>query len=260
MRTIKKSLLGMLLLVFIFTTKSFGQDAPKEEFKSVFITVTTGHWSDDPNVDGADWMKTEKEYFEKVTMKNDLIIGSGYYTHYFTPDNSEVLFVSVYANWEDIEKANDVTAKLIEQGWPDEAARFCMLWMTGLMAPTAFRRGGFVAIDFINQFIPSIINVILSMVLLLLSLLVLITSVQIGYAEVTGFGGRFATASLYIPVSIDLQNWYRIPRSWMMMSLLIGCVLLILVNLELIGRNIIFKLGKGNLLPKIHDDTSMEIT
>ena len=144
--------------------------------------------------------------------------------------------------------------------WPDEAARFCMLWMTGLMAPTAFRRGGFVAIDFINQFIPSIINVILSMFLLLLSLLVLITSVQIGYAEVTGFGGRFATASLYIPVSIDLQNWYRIPRSWMMMSLLIGCVLLILVNLELIGRNIIFKLGKGNLLPKIHDDTSMEIT
>ncbi len=144
--------------------------------------------------------------------------------------------------------------------WPDEAARFCMLWMTGLMAPTAFRRGGFVAIDFINQFIPSIINVILSMVLLLLSLLVLITSVQIGYAEVTGFGGRFATASLYIPMSIDLQNWYRIPRSWMMMSLLIGCVLLILVNLELIGRNIIFKLGKGNLLPKIHDDTSMEIT
>ena len=144
--------------------------------------------------------------------------------------------------------------------WPDEAARFCMLWMTGLMAPTAFRRGGFVAIDFINQFIPNIINVILSMVLLLLSLLVLITSVQIGYAEVTGFGGRFATASLYFPVSIDLQNWYRIPRSWMMMSLLIGCVLLILVNLELIGRNIIFKLGKGNLLPKIHDDTSMEIT
>ena len=31
--------------------------------------------------------------------------------------------------------------------WPDEAARFCMLWMTGLMAPTAFRTGGFVAID-----------------------------------------------------------------------------------------------------------------
>ena len=142
--------------------------------------------------------------------------------------------------------------------WPDEAARFCMLWMTGLMAPTAFRRGGFVAIDFITQFIPNIINLILSMLLLLLSLLVLISAVRIGYAEVTGFGGRFATASLYIPITIDFQNWYRIPRSWMMMSLFVGCILLISVNLELIGRSILLKLGKDNLLPKIHDDTSME--
>ena len=70
MRTIKRSLLGMLLLVFIFTTKSFGQDAPKEEFKSVFITVTTGHWSDDPNVDGADWMKTEKALRLKQVLPN----------------------------------------------------------------------------------------------------------------------------------------------------------------------------------------------
>jgi TRAP-type transport system small permease protein len=33
--------------------------------------------------------------------------------------------------------------------WPEEASRFLMLWSTGLMAPTAFRRGGFVAIDMI---------------------------------------------------------------------------------------------------------------
>jgi len=124
MKTIKKLLLAMLMLAFMFTTKTIAQDEVKnEEFQSVFLTVTTGHWSDDPNVDGADWLKTEKEYFEKVTMKNNLIIGSGYYTHYFTPDNSEVLFVSVYANWEDIDKASDVTAKLIEEGWPDEAER-----------------------------------------------------------------------------------------------------------------------------------------
>ena len=144
--------------------------------------------------------------------------------------------------------------------WPDEAARFCMLWMTGLMAPTAFRRGGFVAIDFITQFLPNIINFILTMLLLLTSLIVLITAVKIGYAEVTGFGGRFTTASLYIPTSLDFQNWFKIPRSWMMMSLLIGCALLILVNIELIGRNILLRLGKDNLLPKVHDDTSMEVS
>lgn len=123
MKTIKNVLFGMLAFTILFTSKSFGQEAPKEEYKPVFLTVTTSHWSTDPNVDPSDWLKTEKEYFDKVTMKNDLIIGSGYYTHYFTPDNSEVLFVSVYKNWEDIEKANDITNKLIEEGWPNEEER-----------------------------------------------------------------------------------------------------------------------------------------
>ena len=31
--------------------------------------------------------------------------------------------------------------------WPEEAARFLMLWATGLMIGTAFRRGGFVSIE-----------------------------------------------------------------------------------------------------------------
>jgi hypothetical protein len=123
MRTIKNIMFGMLAFTILFTTKSFGQETTKEEFKPVFITITTGHWSNDPNVDTSDWLKTEKEYFDKVTKKNDLIIGSGYYTHYFTPDNSEVLFVSVYKNWDDIEKANDITSKLIEEGWPNKEER-----------------------------------------------------------------------------------------------------------------------------------------
>jgi len=128
MKIIKKLSIGLLVFIFMFTSNIIAQDeAKKEEFKPVYLTVTTGHWSDDPNVDGADWLKTEKEYFEKVTMKNDLIIGSGYYTHYFTADNSEVIFVSVYKNWEDIEKANDVTAKLVEEAWPDKEKREAFL-------------------------------------------------------------------------------------------------------------------------------------
>lgn len=124
MKTIKNLLLGMLVFAFMLTTKTYGQEEePKEEFKPVFITVTTGHWSSDPDVDYSDWLKTEKEYFDKVTMKNDLVIGSGYYRHFYTPDNSEILFVSVYSSWEDIEKSNDVTAKLVEEAWPDEEAR-----------------------------------------------------------------------------------------------------------------------------------------
>ncbi|MEM8662755.1 MAG: TRAP transporter small permease subunit, partial [Pseudomonadota bacterium] len=38
--------------------------------------------------------------------------------------------------------------------WPDEAARFAMLWMTGVIAPSAYRYGGFVAIDVISNALP----------------------------------------------------------------------------------------------------------
>ncbi|CUH50375.1 TRAP transporter small permease [Ruegeria atlantica] len=137
--------------------------------------------------------------------------------------------------------------------WPDEAARFCMLWMTGLMAPTAFRRGGFVAIDMVPLMLPRGIGQTLNILLLLVSLAVLLVAVKIGWSEVTGFGGKFATAALYLPTSFGFDEWYRIPRSWMMASLLVGVILLISVNIELILRAVVTLLGGGHLLPDIAD-------
>ena len=81
--------------------------------------------------------------------------------------------------------------------WPDEAARFCMLWMTGLMGPTAFRRGGFVAIDMVGRALPNVMFQFLNIILLLISLVVLVVAVKIGWGEVTGFGGRFKIAAIY---------------------------------------------------------------
>ena len=49
------------------STSFFGQEKPKEEFQPVFLAATTVHRSTDPNVDFTDWLKTEKEYFDKVT-------------------------------------------------------------------------------------------------------------------------------------------------------------------------------------------------
>lgn len=135
--------------------------------------------------------------------------------------------------------------------WPDEAARFCMLWMTGLMAPTAFRRGGFVSIDTLVRLLPKAVGALLSLLLLFMSLLVLIVAVQIGWSEVTGFAGRFATASLYLPTDMSFENWFRVPRSWMMASLLVGVVLLISVNVELILRALVRMLGGGDQLPPV---------
>ena len=135
--------------------------------------------------------------------------------------------------------------------WPDEAARFCMLWMTGLMAPTAFRRGGFVAIDMVPMMLPRIAGSLLTLLLLLVSLAVLLVAINIGWSEVTGFGGKFATAALYLPASVGFDEWYRIPRSWMMASLLVGIFLLISVNIELVLRSVISLLGGTQLLPEI---------
>lgn len=137
--------------------------------------------------------------------------------------------------------------------WPDEAARFCMLWMTGLMAPIAFRRGGFVAIDMIEILLPQIVRTVLNIALLLLCLTVLYWAAKIGYKEVTGFSGTFTTASLYVPTSLDFSDWYRLPRSTMMASLLVGVWLMISVNIELLLRALIGAVGHGDALPLIEE-------
>lgn len=122
--------------------------------------------------------------------------------------------------------------------WPEETSRFLMLWSTGLMAPTAFRRGGFVAIDMILRLLPRQVATMISLLLLSLAALVLWIALGIGWSEVTGLGGRFETDSLWIPASLDFATWMKVPKSWMMASMLVGVALLLLVAVELILRNI----------------------
>ncbi len=127
--------------------------------------------------------------------------------------------------------------------WPDEAARFMMLWMTGLMAPMAYRRGGFVAIDMLIEALPKGIGALLSLFLLVVSGFVLAFAIPIGLGEITGFSAKFATASLFIPTALDFSEWLRVPRWWMMLSLLVGVILLLIVNIELILRTLITLMG-----------------
>ena len=144
--------------------------------------------------------------------------------------------------------------------WPDEAARFAMLWMTGLIAPTAYRRGGFVAIDMLARALPERLGAVLSLMLLLIAGLVLAVAIPIGWGEVTGFGGRFATASLYVPLAADFSEFLRVPRSWMMASFLVGLILLFIVNIELVLRSLITLTGGGSGLKDLapSDDLMVE--
>lgn len=131
--------------------------------------------------------------------------------------------------------------------WPEEAARFLMLWLM-VVAPTALRRGGFVAIDMIQLFLPKAVGGILTLILMIISLIVLIVAVQIGWSEVTGFSGRFKTSSLFYPTS---DGWEKVPRSWMMASLLVGVAMMVAVMVELIGRQVAVLAGRRDDLMAI---------
>lgn len=118
MKTKKIVIIWQLIVVLLIPSLLIAQD---NEQKPVYITVTKMHFNLD--ADGKDWLKTEKEFFDKVTSQNELVIASHVITHYYTEDNSEVEFVYVYNTWEDINKASEVNSKLIEKNFPDEAKR-----------------------------------------------------------------------------------------------------------------------------------------
>ncbi|MGS4943909.1 TRAP transporter small permease [Meridianimarinicoccus sp. RP-17] len=158
--------------------------------------------------------------------------------------------------------------------WPDEAARFFMLWMTGLIAPVAYRRGGFVAIDMLVRALPARIGAALAFVLLLVAMLVLIKGIQLGHAH-TMSGCLFRSGSLWLPFSVQFAlpvpgsgmsltlctaadfalgvtwGWAKLPLATMYASLFLGFVLLTLVNLELILRALVSMLGGAQDLKPI---------
>lgn len=134
--------------------------------------------------------------------------------------------------------------------WPDEAARFMMLWLTGLVAPSAFRWGGFVAIEMLPSMMPERVSALLSLVLLFLSAVVLVMAVQLGWNHVNS-GWLFNSSSLKIPLDWFGGKVMRIKLAWMYMSLFVGVCLLLVVNIELILRSIVRLLGYGDELPEI---------
>lgn len=113
----RTTLVGLVLWMALWCVTTYAQ----EKEKPVFITMTTLHRSLDAKA--KDWKASEQEYFDKITSKNDLIIGSELLTHYYTDDNTEVVLVNVYKNWEDIEKANAISDDLAKKAWPDEKTR-----------------------------------------------------------------------------------------------------------------------------------------
>ena len=66
-----------------------------------------------------------------------------------------------------------------------------------------------------------------------------------------GLGGRFATDSLHYPTSLDFSTWDKVPKRWMMLSLIVGLGLLISVCVELILRSLLTLVGRAANLIEI---------
>ena len=133
--------------------------------------------------------------------------------------------------------------------WPEEAARFCMLWMTGLIAPSAMRWGGFVAIEMLPQAMPKRAGNVLMLVLLVLSAIVMYVSIQFGWSHTFGFGGNFDASAMRIPLDWVGGESIRVKLRDMYGALLLGVVMIFVVTIELILRNIILLLNPDQELP-----------
>lgn len=118
MKTTKHFFAIIAVLLLLSFTPISAQDEPQPRY----YTVTTMYFNMNNDTD-ANWVDVEKEYLEKVTNKNEYILGAGFYTHLYTDDSSELRYVQVFGSWEDIEKAGQRNNELIQEAWPDEAAR-----------------------------------------------------------------------------------------------------------------------------------------
>ena len=141
--------------------------------------------------------------------------------------------------------------------WPDELARFLMLWMTGLIAPSAYRWGGFVSIDILERFLPKILSTLLTIFILFVSLCVLVIGFELGLKHINA-GWIFNSSSIKIPFHLIGGKTEPIKLAWMYMSLPVGIVFLISVNIELIFRKILTNFIKLEL-PEDFDKQKLEI-
>ena len=116
--SIKKSIgLIAILCTILLPAALTAQIDPK------FLVVTRAHYNPGSGGSFDAWKAVEKEYFDKVTFKNDLMVGTNVLVHFYTNDNSEILFVTAYNSWGDIEKANEKAGELEKAAWPDSVQR-----------------------------------------------------------------------------------------------------------------------------------------
>ncbi len=128
--------------------------------------------------------------------------------------------------------------------WPEEAARALMIWMTAFAAPTAYRHGGFVSIDMLQDYLPPILRTILIISLLLIAGVVLIKLFELA-VNFFGRGFRTTTASIRLP----WDQTEKLKRAWVYLAMPVCFGGMLLINIELLIREIGSRWGNEKDFP-----------
>lgn len=115
---------ALAITVVLLSANSFAQDGS-------YYTMTTWKFMVPADGSNSELNDLMKEWHNKVVSKNDKIVSEKVLVHRSGADLRDWVFLSEYATWNDINEANDVQNKLVEEGWPDEDERkefFAKFW------------------------------------------------------------------------------------------------------------------------------------
>jgi len=129
--------------------------------------------------------------------------------------------------------------------WPEEAARALMIWMTALAAPTAYRYGSFVSLDMLQDFLSPTLRFILSLALLIIAGLVLIKLSDLAL-DFFQRGFRASTATIHLPWDPS----EKLKRAWIYLAMPVCFISMLVVNVELLMREIGQYFGKPEDFPE----------
>ena len=126
--------------------------------------------------------------------------------------------------------------------WPEEAARALMIWMLALVAPSAYRHAGFVAIEMVPDMLSTNLRNVLLLAILLLSSLTLIFMFGHAWDQYTapllfdssGLNRLLQDSGINQLLGTDLK--FR--TAYVFLAMVVLMVILLSVSAELILRQI----------------------
>lgn len=116
MRTMKSNLVALLLISLFVWTGTYGQEGP-------YYTVTTWKVVIPENGSNSEFNSLLTEFQQKVSIPNKKVISETVMRHLSGSDSRDLVIISKYANWNDIDAAAALQGELINKAWPTENSR-----------------------------------------------------------------------------------------------------------------------------------------